>query len=68
MTEGMETLMTAIYMNKVPVSWTNIGFVSVRALGSWLDNLRQRLEQLNIWKEDPTKTPTVTFINRLFNP
>jgi dynein heavy chain len=68
MTEQMETPMTAIYFNTVPASWTNIGFTSTRALGSWLDNLRQRLEQLNIWKEDPTRTPNVTFINRLFNP
>jgi dynein heavy chain len=69
MTEGMETLMTAIYFNKVPASWGNIGFTSVRALGSWLDNLRQRLEQLNIWKDDPVSiNKTVCFLNRLYKP
>lgn len=23
---------------------------------------------MNSWKDDPTKTPNVTFLNRLFNP
>jgi dynein heavy chain len=68
MTEKMESLMDAIAMNKVPAPWEKLAFPSTRGLGSWLDNLKQRLEQLNLWKEDPTKIPPVTFINRLFNP
>lgn len=68
MTEKMEALMGAIYLNQVPAPWAKLAFPSSRGLGSWLDNLRQRLEQLNMWKEDPVKTPMVTFLNRLFNP
>ena len=68
MTEKMEALMGAIFLNQVPAPWAKLAFPSSRGLGSWLDNLRQRLEQLNMWKEDPVKTPTVTFLNRLFNP
>ena len=68
MTEKMEELMKAIYLNRVPAIWTKYGFVSTRALSSWLDNLKQRLDQLNLWKDDPVTTPKCTFLNRLFNP
>lgn len=68
MTEQMETLMENIYINRVPPTWKKLSFETTRALGSWLDNIKQRLEQLNSWKEDPTKEPYITFINRLYNP
>lgn len=68
MTENMETLMSNIYSNKVPATWTKRAYASTRGLASWLDNLKHRLDQLNAWKEDPTKIPNVTFVNRLFNP
>lgn len=68
MTERMEDLMAAIFINKVPAPWAKIGFESTRGLASWLDNLRARLDQLNAWKDEPSKRPVVTFLNRLFNP
>jgi dynein heavy chain len=68
LSEKMEALMNCIFLNKVPPTWEKLAFMSTRGLGSWLDNLKQRLDQLNLWKDDPTKVPTVTFINRLFNP
>lgn len=68
MTENMENLMQSIVLNKVPAPWAKKGFTSTRGLGSWLDNLKARLEQLNNWKDDPSKKPSVTFMNRLFNP
>jgi len=68
MTEKMEALMGAIFLNQIPAPWAKIAYPSTRGLGSWLDNLKQRLDQLNLWKEDPTRIPGVTFINRLFNP
>jgi len=68
MTEKMEELMNDIYMNRVPAPWTKVSFTSQRGLGSWLDNLKARLDQLNAWKDDPVNIPKVTFLNRLFNP
>lgn len=68
MTEKMEQLMDSIFLDKVPASWAKLAFPSTRGLGSWLDNLKHRLDQLSIWKEDPTRVPTVIFLNRLFNP
>lgn len=68
MTEQMETLMQEIFVNKVPTTWLKLSFQTTRSLGSWLDNIKQRLEQLNAWKEEPTREPYITFINRLYNP
>lgn len=68
MTENMETLMNSIFFNEVPASWAKYAFMSSRSLASWLDNLKQRLDQLNLWKDNPQNIPAVTFINRLFNP
>jgi dynein heavy chain len=44
MTEKMEALMQAIFMNKTPVTWEKFAYPSTRGLGSWLDNLKQRLD------------------------
>jgi len=68
MTEKMEDLMSAILLNKIPAPYAKKSFASTRGLNSWLDNLKARLDQLNMWKDDPVKTPHVTFLNRLFNP
>lgn len=68
MTEKMEALMDSIFFNRVPAPWAKVSFVSQRNLGSWLDNLKARLDQLNAWKDDPVNIPKVTFLNRLFNP
>jgi len=68
MSEQMEALMRDINFNKVPARWEKFAFPSMRGLGSWLDNIKQRIEQLSVWKDDPTRIPKVTFLNRLFNP
>jgi dynein heavy chain len=64
----MEELMNNIFMNKVPATWEKLAFPSQRGLNSWLDNVKQRLDQLRAWSEEPAKLPKVTFLNRLFNP
>jgi len=66
--EAMEDLMDSIFLNKIPAKWAKLAFPSIRGLNSWLDNIKQRLEQLNTWKELPEKIPKVTFLNRMFNP
>lgn len=47
MTEKMERLMDSIFLDRVPESWAKLAFPSTRGLGSWLDNLKHRLDQLN---------------------
>jgi dynein heavy chain len=68
MSEQMEALMNNIFTNKVPSQWMDLSFESTRGLSSWLSNLKQRLDQLNAWKDEPTRNPNVTWLNRLKNP
>jgi len=44
MSEAMEALMGEIYMNKVPAIWMRVSFETTRGLGSWLDNIKHRLD------------------------
>lgn len=44
LSEKMEALMNCIFLNKVPPTWEKLAFMSTRGLGSWLDNLKQRLD------------------------
>jgi len=44
MSEALENLMMDIFLNRVPAAWAKFSFETVRSLGSWLNNIRQRLE------------------------
>jgi dynein heavy chain len=68
MNEAMETLEDNIRLDRVPPQWKKIAYPSERALISWTENIKARIDQLNMWKDDPTKIPKVVFINRLINP
>jgi len=68
MNEAMETLEDNIRLDRVPPQWKKIAYPSERALISWTENIKARIDQMNLWKDDPTKIPKVVFINRLINP
>lgn len=69
MTAAMEDLMENIYLNKICKEWAKKSWMTTRGLGSWLDNLKQRLELLNLWKDDPTTiNKSICFLNRLYKP
>jgi len=68
MSEQMENLMNDVFLNKVPAKWMGLSFETTRGLASWCESLGARLIQLNAWKDEPTKIPVVTWINRLKNP
>lgn len=67
-TETMESIIDAISLFRVPTSWTLLAYPSKRGLTTWLQNLFQRIEQLNSFKEDPITPPKVIMISRFFNP
>lgn len=66
--EKMEQIIEAISFNRVPASWVNLAYPSKRGLASWIQNLFQRIDQLNQFKEDPYNIPKVIMISRFFNP
>lgn len=68
MTDQMDSLVDSMYMGRVPEQWTKLAYPSTRGLGSWIQNLKKRIEQINLWKDEPAEIPTVVFLNRLFNP
>lgn len=68
MTDQLEQLIDAMYLDRVPAQWSKLAYPSTRGLSSWMNNLRRRLDQINIWKDDPLEIPKVVFLNRLFNP
>jgi dynein heavy chain len=70
MSKDMETLMTELALNVVPIIWRQkpYDFPSLRPLSSWLSNLRSRIDQLSDWTLNPLEIPRVTWISGLFNP
>lgn len=68
MTDQMEALMDSIYLDRVPAKWAKLAFPSARGMASWLINLKHRLEQLGIFRDDPSTIMKVVYLNRLKNP
>lgn len=64
----MESIIDAISLFRVPAQWSLLAYPSKRGLASWLANLFQRIEQLNLFKDDPYNIPKVVMISRFFNP
>lgn len=56
-TEKMEEIINSISFNRVPTPWILLAYPSKRGLTSWLANLFQRIEQLNLFKDDPYNIP-----------
>eukprot|EP00931_Biecheleriopsis_adriatica_P003888 TRINITY_DN10563_c0_g2_i1.p1 TRINITY_DN10563_c0_g2~~TRINITY_DN10563_c0_g2_i1.p1 ORF type:complete len:2985 (-),score=661.93 TRINITY_DN10563_c0_g2_i1:306-8801(-) len=68
MSEQMEQLADALYLETLPNWWVKLGFPSTRPLRSWLVNLKDRCAQLEDWIADPLNIPKVLDVSKLFNP
>lgn len=66
--EKMEQIIEAIYLNRVPTTWQNLAYPSKRGLQTWLINLFHRIDQLTEFKDDPFNIKKVIIISRFFNP
>lgn len=67
MTTAMQILFDEIYLDKLPGVWERVSFLSLRALGSWMENFLFRNDQLMNWTAE-LQTPKVTNIALFFNP
>jgi dynein heavy chain len=67
MSDPMETLMNALANGSVAGGWAKLAYPSLRSLSSWIFNLLQRVEQLNLWTAD-LNLPKVVWLSGLFNP
>jgi dynein heavy chain len=68
MSEPMEDLMMALYLDRVPLTWAKKAWPSMKSLGSWVKNLSDRILQLEEWMNNPSEIPKVTWISGLVNP
>jgi len=66
--DAMEGLMDALFLDRVPDSWAKLAWPSLRPLSSWLHNLNARTMQLGDWVANPNEIPKVTWLGGLINP
>jgi dynein heavy chain len=67
MTDQMDNLMEFLVLQRIPPKWVK-AFPTTRALASWVTHVKERIAQLNEFKDDPNTMLKVTYINRLFGP
>lgn len=66
-TDVMEDLMTALFLDKVPDTWSKLAYASTNGLTAWFADLLDRIDELIAWTTD-FKKPMVTWLSGLFNP
>lgn len=66
MSEALDKLASSLYINQVPKMWADKGFLSLKPLGSWVEDLLARIHFLNEWIEGGT--PKVFWISGFFFP
>jgi len=65
MSEDLEKLSNNLYDNQVPHMWAEVGFLSLKPLASWIEDLNKRIQFLNEWITHGT--PKVFWISGFFN-
>lgn len=66
MSEELEAMANAIFDNRVPPSWVELGFLSMKPLSSWIEDCNKRCDFLNVWMKDGT--PKVYWVSGFFFP
>jgi len=66
MSDDLEKLVNSLYDNQVPKIWADKGFLSLKPLGSWIEDLNDRINFLNNWVN--SGTPNVFWISGFFFP
>jgi dynein heavy chain len=68
MSEELEKMGNSMFDNLVPLSWAAVGFLSLKPLASWVNELLERIVFLNKWINGKEKTPPVFWISGFFFP
>jgi dynein heavy chain, axonemal len=63
----MESLMTSIFFDKVPESWSKRAYPSLLGLQSWFADLIVRAKELEVWSAD-FNLPSTVWLAGFFNP
>lgn len=65
--EVMEGLMNAMFLDKIPARWEKNAYPSLKPLGPWLADMQARVKQLADWSAD-LALPKSVWLSGLFNP
>ena len=66
MSEELEALSNSLFDNFVPAMWGSKGFLSLKPLGSWVQDLNDRIDFINKWLNGGT--PILFWISGFFFP
>ncbi|KAJ1562568.1 Dynein heavy chain 9, axonemal [Cladochytrium tenue] len=66
-TENMENLMNALFLNQIPASWEKLAYPSLSGMASWYADLLLRIKELESWVAE-FQLPSVVWLPGLFNP
>lgn len=66
MSEELEKMSNSIFDNLVPKSWQTKGFLSLKPLASWIQDLNDRIDFLTTWIREGT--PKIFWISGFFFP
>lgn len=67
MSDAMERLMDAIYLDRIAATWVKYAYPSLKKLPLWMSDLELRIKQLTDWSND-LSLPKVVWLPYLFNP
>uniref|UniRef100_A0A2H8TE33 Dynein beta chain, ciliary n=2 Tax=Melanaphis sacchari TaxID=742174 RepID=A0A2H8TE33_9HEMI len=63
----MENLENALFLDQIPLVWTNRAYPSLLGLGAWFSDLLLRIRELETWTTDFV-VPTSVWLSGFFNP
>lgn len=66
MSEELELMSDSLFNNQVPNMWSEFGFLSLKPLASWVQDLNDRIDFLNRWIKNGT--PSIFWISGFFFP
>lgn len=66
MSEELEKMCNSLFDQQVPKIWADVGFLSMKPLGSWTQDLIDRVQFLQKWIDGGT--PNVFWISGFFFP
>jgi len=67
MSDQMEKLMNSLYIEQIPKAWEAFAYPSLKKLFPWMNDLEQRIKQLQDWSSD-LQLPKCVWLSGLFNP
>jgi len=66
MSEDLDDLGGAMFNNQVPAAFSNVGFLSLKPLSSWVTDMNERIQFIQKWVENGS--PPAFWLSGFFFP